>query len=247
MHPWLPRGNLFGLSLSHTRTHTIFEISAGHQSGNSVYYQIENNKDLQPIIYFQNFWKSAHNIFIYLYVNLFKVYTNNKTPYIILKSAYLNDGETSQVNPSPSHFLCIKCYASKWNLSAKLQNYKLMLVFLIFIFYMQLDGQDICYWRFASWTPFHLVLSLLHFMCFSSFWWLLTISQTMSEIKRQNENALLKAFQVDLLSIQSIVNFKNSLQLWLQDSKMDSSVQLLINNAGILATSSRLTSEGYDQ
>ncbi|XP_022146356.1 dehydrogenase/reductase SDR family member on chromosome X-like [Momordica charantia] len=71
--------------------------------------------------------------------------------------------------------------------------------------------------------------------------------KTMSEIKRQNEDALLKAFQVDLLSIQSILNFKNSLQLWLQDSKMHPSVQLLINNAGILATSSRITSEGYDQ
>lgn len=69
----------------------------------------------------------------------------------------------------------------------------------------------------------------------------------MSEIKKQNEKALLKAFQVDLLSIQSILDFKNSLQLWLQDSKMHPSVQLLINNAGILATSSRFTSEGYDQ
>ncbi|KAL0541717.1 hypothetical protein IC582_021772 [Cucumis melo] len=73
------------------------------------------------------------------------------------------------------------------------------------------------------------------------------LMKTMSEIKRQNEKALLKAFQVDLLSIQSILDFKNSLQLWLQDSKMHPSVQLLVNNAGILATSSRLTSEGYDQ
>ncbi|XP_022939811.1 dehydrogenase/reductase SDR family member on chromosome X-like [Cucurbita moschata] len=71
--------------------------------------------------------------------------------------------------------------------------------------------------------------------------------QTMSEIKRQNEKALLKAFQVDLLSVQSILDFKNSLQLWLQGSKMHPSLQLLINNAGILATSSRSTSEGYDQ
>lgn len=90
-------------------------------------------------------------------------------------------------------------------------------------------------------------LSILYFMRFSLLWWLLTLLQTMSEIKRQNEDALLKAFQVDLLSIQSILNFKNSLQLWLQDSKMHPSVQLLINNAGILATSSRITSEGYDQ
>ena len=69
----------------------------------------------------------------------------------------------------------------------------------------------------------------------------------MSEIKRQNEKALLKAFQVDLLYVQSILDFKNSFQLWLQGSKMHPSLQLLINNAGILATSSRSTSEGYDQ
>lgn len=96
---------------------------------------------------------------------------------------------------------------------------------------------------FIWFYPYLISFALLHFRDYS----VVTLLQTMSEIKRQNEKALLKAFQVDLLSIQSILDFKNSLQLWLQDSKMHPSVQLLINNAGILATSSRLTSEGYDQ
>jgi NAD(P)-dependent dehydrogenase (short-subunit alcohol dehydrogenase family) len=69
----------------------------------------------------------------------------------------------------------------------------------------------------------------------------------MMDIKSQNENAQLKAFEVDLSSLRSILQFKASLQQWLSDSKMHSSIQLLINNAGILATSSRFTSEGYDQ
>ncbi|VFQ90529.1 unnamed protein product [Cuscuta campestris] len=50
-----------------------------------------------------------------------------------------------------------------------------------------------------------------------------------------------------MTSFESIVKFKGSLQQWLLDSNLHSSIQLLINNAGILATTSRITSEGYDQ
>ncbi|KAK8572126.1 hypothetical protein V6N12_028188 [Hibiscus sabdariffa] len=73
------------------------------------------------------------------------------------------------------------------------------------------------------------------------------LSKIMTEIKTQNKGAHVKAFVVDLSSFQSILEFKSSLQQWLLDCKMHSSVQLLINNAGILATSSRVTPEGYDQ
>uniref|UniRef100_A0A5B7BX11 Dehydrogenase/reductase SDR family member on chromosome X n=1 Tax=Davidia involucrata TaxID=16924 RepID=A0A5B7BX11_DAVIN len=73
------------------------------------------------------------------------------------------------------------------------------------------------------------------------------LSKVMSDIRKRNKDAHLKAFQVDLSSFQSILKFKSSLQQWLLDSDMHSSVQLLINNAGILATSCRLTAEGYDQ
>ncbi|KAL0300617.1 UNVERIFIED_CONTAM: Short-chain dehydrogenase, chloroplastic [Sesamum radiatum] len=68
-----------------------------------------------------------------------------------------------------------------------------------------------------------------------------------SDIKSQNQDACLKGFEVNLASFKSILEFNQSLRQWLRDSNLHSSVQLLINNAGILATSRRLTSEGYDQ
>ncbi|CAH8265876.1 unnamed protein product [Arabidopsis lyrata] len=73
------------------------------------------------------------------------------------------------------------------------------------------------------------------------------LSKTLSDIKRQNENAQLKAFEVDISSFQSVFKFRNSLEQWLLDSDFHSSVQLLVNNAGILATSSRPTIEGFDR
>ncbi|KAJ4719101.1 Short-chain dehydrogenase/reductase family protein [Melia azedarach] len=73
------------------------------------------------------------------------------------------------------------------------------------------------------------------------------LSKTMMDITSRNNNAHLKTFQVDLSSFQSVLKFKELLQQWLLDSNMHSSIQLLINNAGILATSSRLTAEGYDK
>ncbi|XP_057789822.1 uncharacterized protein LOC131006673 isoform X5 [Salvia miltiorrhiza] len=73
------------------------------------------------------------------------------------------------------------------------------------------------------------------------------LSKAISEIKSRNHDACLKAFEVNLSSFVSILEFKHSLQQWLQDSNMHSSVQLLINNAGILATSRRFTCEGYDE
>ncbi|XP_068313020.1 uncharacterized protein [Pyrus communis] len=73
------------------------------------------------------------------------------------------------------------------------------------------------------------------------------LAKTITDIKTQNENAHLKAFEVDVASFHSLLQFKASLQQWLSNSEMHPSIQLLINNAGILATSSRLTSQGYDQ
>ncbi|KAI5605980.1 hypothetical protein BDE02_01G389300 [Populus trichocarpa] len=66
-------------------------------------------------------------------------------------------------------------------------------------------------------------------------------------IHKKNKDACVEAFEVDLSSFQSILKFKDSLEKWLLDSDMHVSVQLLINNAGILAASHRLTEEGYDQ
>ena len=66
-------------------------------------------------------------------------------------------------------------------------------------------------------------------------------------IHKHNKDACVEAFEVDLSSFQSILKFKDSLEKWLLDSDMHVSIQLLINNAGMLAASHRLTEEGYDQ
>ncbi|XP_051135613.1 uncharacterized protein LOC127254518 [Andrographis paniculata] len=73
------------------------------------------------------------------------------------------------------------------------------------------------------------------------------LMKVISDIKRQNHEACLKAFEVNLSSFKSILEFKQLFQQWQRDSGMHSSIQLLINNAGILATSQRFTSEGYDE
>ncbi|GAB4839347.1 hypothetical protein Ancab_028874 [Ancistrocladus abbreviatus] len=73
------------------------------------------------------------------------------------------------------------------------------------------------------------------------------LSKTISEIRKQNEHARVEAFVVDLSSFSSIVKFKASLQQFLLDVDLHPSVQLLINNAGILATSCRNTADGLDE
>jgi hypothetical protein len=73
------------------------------------------------------------------------------------------------------------------------------------------------------------------------------LSETITKIKGWHEDAQLKPFQADLSSIESIIKFKYSLRQWLLDSDLHCSIQILINNAGILATSPRATAEGFDQ
>ncbi|XP_047251860.1 dehydrogenase/reductase SDR family member on chromosome X isoform X1 [Capsicum annuum] len=74
-----------------------------------------------------------------------------------------------------------------------------------------------------------------------------SLSKIVSEIQEQIDDAFVKAFQVDLSSYKSILSFKLSLQQWLLDSDLHCSIQLLINNAGILATSYRITAEQCDK
>ncbi|CAA6671722.1 unnamed protein product [Spirodela intermedia] len=73
------------------------------------------------------------------------------------------------------------------------------------------------------------------------------LSKIVDEIMEQVEDAEVEAFVVDLSSTQSIMKFKSALEQWLSDSGSHFSVQLLINNAGILAATHRLTADGYDQ
>lgn len=74
-----------------------------------------------------------------------------------------------------------------------------------------------------------------------------SLSKIVSDIQEQIDGACVKGFQVDLSSYKSISSFKHSFQQWLLDSDLHCSIQLLINNAGILATSYRITAEQCDQ
>ncbi|GAA0143595.1 dehydrogenase [Lithospermum erythrorhizon] len=74
-----------------------------------------------------------------------------------------------------------------------------------------------------------------------------SLSKIVNSIQKLNNDACLKAFEVDISCFESIMKFKVSLMQWLSDAGMHPSIQLLINNAGILATSHRRTAEGYDE
>lgn len=75
----------------------------------------------------------------------------------------------------------------------------------------------------------------------------LYVNQTAKEICRQQPDACLEAFQVDMSSYRSIKKFETSLNQWIRDSNLEPSIQLLINNAGMLAKSQRITEDGIDE
>lgn len=71
--------------------------------------------------------------------------------------------------------------------------------------------------------------------------------ETVQEIQRQQPDAHLKEFQVDLASFKSIKKFGSSLKQWVHEKNVEPSIQLLVNNAGILAKSHRITEDGLDE
>ncbi|XP_042451713.1 dehydrogenase/reductase SDR family member on chromosome X-like isoform X1 [Zingiber officinale] len=73
------------------------------------------------------------------------------------------------------------------------------------------------------------------------------LNKAVWEIKKHDPNAYVEAFQLDISSMHSIMKFECNLKQWLQDANLHPSVQLLINNAGILAKSSRVTADGFDE
>ncbi|KAF8743879.1 hypothetical protein HU200_013522 [Digitaria exilis] len=74
-----------------------------------------------------------------------------------------------------------------------------------------------------------------------------SVKQTVQEIRRQQPDARLEPFQLDLASYKSIKKFGTSLEQWIQQTSSEPSIQLLINNAGILAKSHRVTEDGLDE
>jgi NAD(P)-dependent dehydrogenase (short-subunit alcohol dehydrogenase family) len=73
------------------------------------------------------------------------------------------------------------------------------------------------------------------------------VKQTVQDIQRQQPEAHLKVFQLDLASFKSIKKFGSSLKQWVQEINLEPSIQLLVNNAGILAKSHRITEDGLDE
>ncbi|CAN6204240.1 unnamed protein product [Urochloa humidicola] len=71
--------------------------------------------------------------------------------------------------------------------------------------------------------------------------------ETVQEIQRQQPDAHLEAFQLDLASYKSIKKFGASLKQCIQKTSSEPAIQLLINNAGILANSHRVTEDGLDE
>ncbi|XP_062194348.1 uncharacterized protein LOC133897582 isoform X2 [Phragmites australis] len=73
------------------------------------------------------------------------------------------------------------------------------------------------------------------------------LSETVQEIRRQQPDAHLEAFHVDLASYKSIKKFGTLLKQWIQETNSVPDIQLLVNNAGMLAKSHRITEDGFDE
>lgn len=73
------------------------------------------------------------------------------------------------------------------------------------------------------------------------------LSKVVEDIINKHPGADAKMFEIDLMSFKSIVRFIRSFQVWLKDINMHCSLQLLVNNAGILATTQGFTDQGHDR
>ncbi|CAL5074699.1 unnamed protein product [Urochloa decumbens] len=73
------------------------------------------------------------------------------------------------------------------------------------------------------------------------------LHETVEEIQKQQPDAHLEAFQLNLASYRSIKRFGASLKQWIQQTRSEPAIQLLINSAGILAKSHRVTEDGLDE
>ncbi|KAI5078805.1 hypothetical protein GOP47_0006476 [Adiantum capillus-veneris] len=72
------------------------------------------------------------------------------------------------------------------------------------------------------------------------------LDKVVEELELRHKNIMVKALEVDLTSTSSIVNFTKAVQELLDTYHGSMSLQLLVNNAGILATTERVTPEGYE-
>ncbi|TKW32784.1 hypothetical protein SEVIR_2G189800v4 [Setaria viridis] len=71
--------------------------------------------------------------------------------------------------------------------------------------------------------------------------------ETVQDIRRQQPDAHLETFQLNLASYKSIKKFGTSLKQWIQETSSEPAIQLLVNSAGILAKSHRVTEDRLDE
>ncbi|KAK8459682.1 hypothetical protein SEVIR_2G189800v4 [Setaria viridis] len=74
-----------------------------------------------------------------------------------------------------------------------------------------------------------------------------SVEQTVQDIRRQQPDAHLETFQLNLASYKSIKKFGTSLKQWIQETSSEPAIQLLVNSAGILAKSHRVTEDRLDE
>lgn len=72
------------------------------------------------------------------------------------------------------------------------------------------------------------------------------LCKVVEELELYQKNITVKALEVDLASTVSILKFSKAVEQLLDTSHISISLQLLINNAGKLATTKSVTSEDYD-
>ncbi|KAG6558295.1 hypothetical protein Mapa_000045 [Marchantia paleacea] len=70
--------------------------------------------------------------------------------------------------------------------------------------------------------------------------------EVVESLKRKHENVSLEALELDLCSVSSILSFADQVKSMLQASEGSKALQLLVNNAGMLAGSHRCTETGSD-
>ncbi|KAH7435735.1 hypothetical protein KP509_06G077500 [Ceratopteris richardii] len=71
-----------------------------------------------------------------------------------------------------------------------------------------------------------------------------SLYQVAEELQRHHKSIMVEVLVVDVSSTDSIIRFVETVAKLVDDKSL--SLQLLINNAGILATTERITAEGYD-
>lgn len=71
--------------------------------------------------------------------------------------------------------------------------------------------------------------------------------QVKSEWTKKHNGVSIEALEVDLCSSDSIFSFKGAVEASLQSAQPARQLQLLVNNAGILACSQRWTDDGFDR